>query len=103
NLQEVTRLFRRRGRRAGSLLLLFDRLQQCCGKRHGKIGEELVSLGGKASAHDEADQRTLQCSDEQNDVGIEILGLSQDFQILKSAPEKHEVDNQHGDADRKST
>src|SRR5208282_504057 len=65
---------------------------------HGKIREELVGFGRKQRTHDEADQRTLQCSDEQNDVGIEILGLSQYFQILESAPEKHEVDNQHGDA-----
>src|SRR6266403_2315612 len=98
NLQEMVRLFRRRLRRAGSLFLFFDRLQQRCRKRDSEIGEELVSLGGKASTHHEADQRTLQCSDEQNDIGIEILRLSEDLQILKTTVEKHEVENQHGDA-----
>src|SRR6266403_1672593 len=98
NLQEVARLFRRRLWRAGSLFLFFDRLQQRCRKCDSEIGEELVSLGHKASTHHEADQRTLQCSDEQNDIGIEILRLSENFQILKSAPEKHEIDNQHANA-----
>src|ERR1700674_2342699 len=97
NLQEMTWLFRRR-RRAGSLFLFFDRLQQRCRKRDREIGEELVSLGGKASAHDEADQRTLQCSNKQNDIGIEILRLSEDLQILKTPVEKHEVEKEHGDA-----
>src|ERR1700675_1442829 len=62
NLQEVARLFRRRLWRAGSLFLFSDRLQQRSRKRDREIGEELVSFGGKASTHDEADQRTLQCS-----------------------------------------
>src|SRR5208283_199566 len=98
NLQEMTRLFRRRECRAGVLFPLFDDLQQGCRKRHGKIGEELVGLGGKASAHDEADQRALQGSDKQNNVGIEILRLSQDSQILKAAVEEYEVKNQNGNA-----
>src|ERR1700675_1397787 len=98
NLQEVMRLFRRRLWRAGSLFLFFDRLQQRCRKRDGKIGKELVSLGGKTSTHHEADQQTLQGSHEQNDIGIEILRLSDDLQILKTAVEKQEVQNQDGDA-----
>src|ERR1700686_2201639 len=63
NLQEMPRLFRRRRRRPGSLFIFFDCLPQRCRKCHGKIREELVRLGGKASTDYEADQRTLQCSD----------------------------------------
>src|ERR1700687_5717943 len=44
NLQEMTRLFRRRRRRAGYWLLLFDGLQKRRRKRTGKTREELVLL-----------------------------------------------------------
>src|ERR1700687_2806669 len=63
NLQEMPRIFRRRRRRAGCLFIFSNCLQQRRRKCHGKIGEELIRLGGKASTRYEADQRTLQCSD----------------------------------------
>src|SRR6266478_1199070 len=61
NLQEVARLFRRRVWRAVCLFLFFDRPQQRRRKRDSEIGEELLTLRGKASTHHEAEQRTLQC------------------------------------------
>src|SRR2546427_8464430 len=57
-LQEMTRLLRRRGRRAGWCfeLALFHDLQQRRRKRNGQIGEELIRLGREQRSHNESDQ-----------------------------------------------
>ena len=81
------------------MIIFFDRLQQRCCKTYREIREELIRLGSKAGAHDEADQRTVQCAHEKDDVGIEVGSFAKNLEILKATAEKHQIN----DKDRNST
>src|SRR5437867_1682770 len=71
------------------ILLFFRNREQDRRISHRKIREILISLRGKQCSDNKTNQRTVQCSGEQFDVGISLRQALQPPEISEAAPEEH--------------